>query len=324
MELKGRRDNGSIIAESPAMKRIMDTLPLIAASPSTVLISGDSGTGKEIIARYIHALSKSAEGPFMAINCGAIPENLLESELFGYKKGAFTGAEKDRDGLFKAAAGGTVFLDEIGELPLPLQVKLLRVIQERTFTPLGSTKQEQAAIRILAATNRDLEEEVRKGGFREDLFYRINVIHITLPPLRDRKTDIPSLADHIIARLNTVQGRRVKGVTSEVLSAFMDYHWPGNIRELENVIERAFVLCGDGEIDVCHMPEYLAVSRAAGHPGLKRSKDVFERQSILRALRENGWNRKAAAEALGMHKSTLYRKIQRLNIELPETDGRHS
>ena len=324
MELKGRRDNGSIIAESPAMKRIMDTLPLIAASHSTVLISGDSGTGKEIIARYIHALSKSAEGPFMAINCGAIPENLLESELFGYKKGAFTGAEKDRDGLFKAAAGGTVFLDEIGELPLPLQVKLLRVIQERTFTPLGSTKQEQAAIRILAATNRDLEEEVRKGGFREDLFYRINVIHITLPPLRDRKTDIPSLADHIIARLNTVQGRRVKGVTSEVLSAFMDYHWPGNIRELENVIERAFVLCGDGEIDVCHMPEYLAVSRAAGHPGLKRSKDVFERQSILRALRENGWNRKAAAEALGMHKSTLYRKIQRLNIELPETDGRHS
>ena len=306
------------------MKKVMETLPLIAASPSTVLISGESGTGKEVIARYIHALSLVSEGPFLAVNCGAIPENLLESELFGYKKGAFTGADKDKEGLIEAAGGGTLLLDEIGEMPLPLQVKLLRVIQEKSYTPLGSTKSRAASIRIIAASNRSLAEEVRKGRFREDLFYRINVIHIELPSLRERKTDIPALCDHFVAKLNAVQGRRVTGVSNGALAAFMNHDWPGNIRELENVLERAFVLCGEEEIGLVHLPDYLAVSHMAESGDLKQSKDIFEKETIMRALRAADWNRSAAAIALGMHKSTLYRKIQRLGIDLPENDGRHS
>ncbi len=323
-ELQERKVNTAVVAESPEMKKVMETLPLIAASPSTVLISGESGTGKEVIARYIHALSLVSEGPFLAVNCGAIPENLLESELFGYKKGAFTGADKDKEGLIEAAGGGTLLLDEIGEMPLPLQVKLLRVIQEKSYTPLGSTKSRAASIRIIAASNRSLAEEVRKGRFREDLFYRINVIHIELPSLRERKTDIPALCDHIVAKLNAVQGRRVTGVSNGALAAFMNHDWPGNIRELENVLERAFVLCGEEEIGLVHLPDYLAVSHMAESGDLKQSKDIFEKETIMRALRAADWNRSAAAIALGMHKSTLYRKIQRLGIDLPENDGRHS
>ncbi|MCP4547653.1 MAG: PAS domain S-box protein [bacterium] len=325
-ELAGRFQVGDLISHSPAMRNVFELATAVADSVSTVLIQGETGTGKELLARAVHGMSPRAGKPFVAINCGAFPDSLLESELFGYKRGAFTGAHRDKPGRFALAQGGTLFLDEIGEISPAMQVRLLRVLQEHTYEPLGGTKTESMNVRILAATNRDLAAEVKSGGFREDLFYRINVIRVDLPPLRKRKEDIPLLADHFIRRFNRLQGREVVGLSSATLSLLMAHYWPGNVRELENVIERAFVMCGGKRIEEKHLPPELSGGESGDteDSSIDLVKRVAEAASIRRALERNGFNRLAAARELGIHKTTLYRKIKTLGITLPEQDGRTS
>lgn len=322
-QLAGRFRAGDLVSRSPLMQRLFEVLPTIAASPSTVLILGETGTGKEVVARTIHDLSPRRARPFVAVNCGALPEALLESELFGYRAGAFTGAVRDRPGRFAAAAGGTLFLDEIGEISPVVQVRLLRVLQERTYEPLGSNRSESADVRVIAATHRDLGRRMREGAFREDLYYRINVVRVELPPLRARREDIPLLAEQFTARFNRLQGRSVPGLAPEALSLLLAHDWPGNVRELENVIERAFILCGDGDIRLAHLPADLTARVTAAAPAdLRAARDLLDTQSILTALRRNGFNRLAAARELGVHKSTLFRRIRQLGIALPPRDGR--
>ncbi len=323
-ELAGRARLGDLVSRSPLMQRVFDVLPAIAASPSTVLIVGETGTGKELVARTIHSLSPRRGGPFVAVNCGALPDTLLESELFGYKAGAFTGAATDKPGRFALAAGGTLFLDEIAEVKTAMQVKLLRALQERMYDPLGATRPEPCDARIIAATNRDLAAELRAGAFREDLYYRINVVRIELPPLRRRKEDIPVLVEQTVTRFNRLQGKSVAGITAEALSLMMAHDWPGNVRELENMIERAFVLCGEGPIALEHMPEELTCRDADRGPGgsMRAARDSLDAHAIRAALARHGGNRLAAAKALGIHKSTLFRKLRALHIEIPSRDGR--
>lgn len=323
-ELEGKYKVGDLSSRSPLMQRVFDVLPAIAASPATVLISGETGTGKELVARTIHALSTRNRNQFVAVNCSALPETLLESELFGYKVGAFTGAHKDKPGRFALAEGGTILLDEIGEISPALQAKLLRVLQERTYEPLGSTRSEKADVRVLAATNKDLAEQVRRGMFREDLYYRVNVVRVELPPLRRRKEDIPLLVDQFIGRFNRLRNKIVSGISGEALALLMAHDWPGNIRELENAIERAFVLCGDGLIGIEHLPIELTASVHSADRGqdIRSSHDILDAEAIWSALERNGYNRQAAARELGIHKTTLFRRIKRLGIELPESDGR--
>ena len=268
-ELEGKFRVGDLASRSPLMQRVFEVLPAIAASPSTVLILGETGTGKELVARTIHSLSPRSQGPFIAVNCGALPDTLLESELFGYKAGAFTGANKDKPGRFALARGGTLFLDEIGEVSPALQVRLLRVLQERTYEPLGATRSESADARIIVATNKDLAEQMRQGVFREDLYYRVNVVRVELPPLRRRKEDIPLLVEQFIARFNRLQQKSVQGIAAEALSLLMAHDWPGNIRELENAIERAFILCNEGRIGIGHLPEELTARGAVGGRGFR-------------------------------------------------------
>jgi len=323
-ELEGRCQVGDLTSRSPLMQRVFEVLPAIAASPSTVLIVGETGTGKELVARTIHALGPRPRGPFVAVNCGALPETLLESELFGYKAGAFTGAGKDKPGRFALARGGTLFLDEIGEVSPALQARLLRVLQDRAFEPLGGTRPESTDARILAATHRDLAEQVRRGAFREDLYYRVHVVRIELPPLRRRKEDIPLLVEQFIARFNRLQQRAVPGMTAEALSLLMAHDWPGNIRELENAIERAFILCREGRIGIEHLPEELTAPlarRGAGSP-VRFAHDTLDAQAIRSALERNAFNRLAAARELGIHKTTLYRRMKKLGLARPERDGR--
>jgi PAS domain S-box-containing protein len=323
-ELKGKYRVAELISRSHLLLQIFEVLPAIAASQSTVLILGETGTGKELMARSIHSLSPRAKNPFIAVNCGALPETLLESELFGYKSGAFTGANKDKPGRFALAKGGTIFLDEIGEVSPALQVRLLRILQERTYEPLGSTRMETADVRVIVATNKDLAEQISKGLFREDLYYRINVVRVAMPPLRNRKEDIPLLVEQFIQRFNHLQQKNVQGIAAEALSLLMAYDWPGNIRELENAIERAFILCTGGYIGIGHLPEDLTAHvPARGDVSLIRSAhDTLDIQSILAAVSRNGCNREAAAKDLGIHKTTLFRKIKKLGIILPEQDGR--
>jgi PAS domain S-box-containing protein len=323
-ELEGNVHVGDLSSRSPLMRRVLEVLPAVAASPSTVLILGETGTGKEVVARTIHSQSARSGGPFVAVNCGALPETLLESELFGYRAGAFTGAARDRPGRFALARGGTMFLDEIAEIPPAMQVKLLRVLQERTYEPLGASRAESTDARIVAATNRDPAEQVRRGLFREDLYYRINVVRIELPPLRRRKEDIPLLAGEFIRRFNRLQGKQVTGIAPDSLPLLMAHDWPGNIRELENVIERAFILCSEGPIERRHLPEEIAGGEArAGAGGRMRSAhDILEAQTIRSALEQAGFNRLRAARELGIHKTTLFRKIKKLGIVLPDRDGR--
>jgi transcriptional regulator with PAS, ATPase and Fis domain len=306
------------------MQRIFEILPAIATSPSTVLILGETGTGKELVAKTIHSLSLHNRGPFIAVNCGALPDTLLESELFGYKAGAFTGANKDKPGRFALAKGGTLFLDEISEVSPALQVRLLRVLQDRIYEPLGATRSETADVRVIAATNKDLAEQVRQGFFREDLYYRVNVVRLELPPLRRRKEDIPILVNQFIARFNRLQQKTVQGIAVEALSLLMAYDWPGNIRELENAIERAFILCNDGTIGLAHLPgELTAHGTATGTDADVRSAhEILDTQAIRAALERNSFNRLAAARDLGIHKTTLYRKIKKLGIFLPQQNGR--
>lgn len=325
-ELEGRFRVGEIVSRSPLMQRLFEVIPAIAISPSTVLITGETGTGKELMARTIHALSRRNKEPFIALNCGALPDSLLESELFGYKAGAFTGATKDKPGRFALAKGGTLFLDEIGEISQALQVRLLRVLQERCFEPLGGTVSVQTDVRIIVATNRDLSELMKNGTFREDLYYRVNVVRLELPPLRRRKEDIPLLVDQFIAKFNRLHHATVQGISAEALSLLMAHDWPGNVRELENIIERAFVLCPDGTIAIAHLSEEITAHgghHAAGVSGsLHTVRSQLEAQLITAALEKNAFNRLAAAQELGMHKTTLFRKIKQLGIELPAKDGR--
>jgi PAS domain S-box-containing protein len=323
-EIESRFHVGDLVSRSPLMQRVFEVLPAIAASPSTVLIVGETGTGKELVARTIHSLSPRSKGPFVAVNCGALPDTLLESEFFGYKAGAFTGATRDKPGRFALADGGTLFLDEIAAVSPALQVKLLRVLQERTYEPLGSTRSETADVRIAAATNKDLAEQIRLGEFREDLYYRVNVVRVELPPLRRRAEDIPLLVETFIARFNRLHKKSIKGIDAKALSLLMAHDWPGNVRELENVIERAFIMCDQGSIAATHLPDELT---ARGRPGpdgsdMRTAREALEAQTIRSALERNAYNRLAAARDLGIHKSTLFRKIKRLGIARPEVDGR--
>jgi PAS domain S-box-containing protein len=323
-ELECRFRIGDLVSRSPLMQKVFEALPAVAASPSTVLILGETGTGKELMARTIHALSPRRKGPFVPVSCGALPDTLLESELFGYKAGAFTGANRDKPGRFALARGGTLFLDEIGEVSPALQVRLLRVLQERTYEPLGATRFETADVRILAATNTDLAELTRRGSFREDLYYRVNVVRVELPPLRRRKEDIPLLVEHFTARLNRLQQKALRGINAEALSLLMAHDWPGNVRELENVIERSFILCNRGFIGIEHLPEELtARARPSGSASrMKTARELLDAQVIQSALERNTFHRLATARELGIHKSTLFRIMKKLRIALPKRDGR--
>ncbi len=323
-ELKGRFQVGDIFSRSASMRPVLDMLPRIADSDSSVLIQGETGTGKEVLARAIHELSKRREGPFVAVNCGALPDALLESELFGYKSGAFTGANKDKPGRFALASGGTLLLDEIGELSQALQVRLLRVLQEKSFEPLGATRAQDANVRVIAATNRDLDAMVSSGAFRQDLYYRIKVIKLELPPLRQRREDIPLLVEHFIAKFNAEQGKLVAGPSPDVLSILMAHDYPGNLRELRNIIEYAFVLRPDEQIELQHLPPELLPSLPSRIQcrTMEHVVQGTERNALVIALERNGGNRLATARELGMHKSTLFRKARLLGIELPTIDGR--
>lgn len=323
-ELEGGIQMGDLVSRSPLMQKIFAVLPAIAASLSTVLIYGETGTGKALMARTIHSMSRHRKGPFVTVSCAALPDTLLESELFGYETGAFTGAVKDKPGRFALAAGGTLFLDEIGEVSPALQVRLLRVLQERTYEPLGGVRPKTTDARIITATHKDLAAETRRGNFREDLYYRINVVRVELPPLRNRKEDIPNLVQHFIHRFNRLQQKSIAGISGEALSLLMAHNWPGNIRELENMIERSFILCTASHIDIPHLPEELtAHGRLKVHiSGMRKAHQLLDTQAINSALERNGYNRLAAAKELGIHKSTLFRKIRKLGITLPQKDGR--
>jgi PAS domain S-box-containing protein len=309
-----------ILSSNYRMRQLFEILPAIAETPSTVLIEGETGTGKELFARAIHNLSPRAKKPFIAVNCGALPDTLLESELFGYKAGAFTDARKDKPGRVATAEGGTLFLDEIGDVSAALQVRLLRFLQERVYEPLGSMQPVRADVRVIAATNKKLEELVQSNQFREDLYYRINVIRLRIPPLRDRLEDVPLLIQHFIARFNLLQGKEITGLSDDVLSCLMSYDYPGNVRELENIIERAFVLCRSGQIEARHLSDFSPCHRTAGVPrsgGLQRLEAAF----LMSALRRNNWNRVETARQLGIHKTTLFRKIKSLSLDVPRRGG---
>jgi PAS domain S-box-containing protein len=304
-----------IISKNENMREIFNILPDVATSDSTILIEGESGTGKELMAKAIHNLSRRRAKPLIIVNCGAIPDSLLESELFGYKAGAFTGANRDKPGRFTQADGGTIFLDEIGDVSPALQVRLLRVLQDRTFQPLGGTQTLRADVRVLAATNRDVRAMVQDGKFREDLFYRIQVFRLSVPPLRDRKEDIPLLAQHFVHRLNRLKGKDISGLSREALATLMCYEWPGNVRELENAVEHAFILCQGGLIGLRHLPRTIqeAAETTDGLPTGMTLAEI-EARVIREALTRNEGRKMATAAELGIDKTTLWRKIRRLRM----------
>ena len=323
-ELEGKHSFFDIISKNEEMHRLFGILEQVAESNTTVLLVGESGTGKELFAKAIHSLSPRREGPITTINCGALPDTLLESELFGYKAGAFTDAKKDKPGRIAMAEGGTLFLDEIGDISPALQVRLLRVLQDKVYEPLGSTRSMKADVRIVAATNRDLDSLVAKGEFRRDLYYRINVARLVLPPLRERREDIPLLAENFIRKFNRLIGREIQGISPEVFHLLMSHDFPGNIRELENVVEYATVVCKENVIGPEHLPDYLGrrmTEKEQGHreewASAGPSLDDMERGFIYEALRKNHWNRKATAAQMGIHPTTLWRKIKRLNLDVP-------
>jgi two-component system response regulator PilR (NtrC family) len=309
------------------MQRMFDLVRKIAPARTSVLLIGESGTGKELAARALHELSPRGDRPFVAVNCGAIPETLLESELFGHVRGSFTGANADKQGLFEAAHAGTLLLDEVAELPVPMQVKLLRVLQERKVKPVGGVSEREVDVRIVAATNRDLETEVEKGTFRQDLFYRLNVIQLRLPPLRERREDIPLLVDHFIRKFSAEHGRQVNGCDPEAMSALMAYHFPGNVRELENLIERAVTLAPGDRVSAEALPTLKALSAgdsSLGAPAvgplpeegidLERLVEDFERSLIIRALERTGGKRTEAARLLGVTFRSLRYRLSKLGI----------
>ena len=314
-ELHGKYTFEDIVGRSPVMTKLFDILPQIAQSASTVLIEGPSGTGKELFARAIHNLSPRNKKPFIAVNCGALPDTLLESELFGHKAGAFTDARREKPGRFALANGGTIFLDEIGDVSPAMQIRLLRVLQERTIEPLGSVEPLKVDVRVVAATNRDLSKLVKNGSFREDLYYRIRVVSLKLPDLSQHREDIPLLIDHIVSKFNQIQGKDIEGVSEEVMARLMEYEYPGNVRELENIIEQAFVLCRDKIIELHHLPVELRPVAPASYAGAgPMSLQSMEKLLIREALRRQKGNRTKAARQLGINPSTLYRKMKALSI----------
>ena len=319
-ELKKTGDLKTIIGKSEEIEKVFKLVEKVAETDSTILICGESGTGQELIAREIHFKSSRANNPFVSINCGALPESLLESELFGHVKGSFTGAIRDKEGLFKVAQGGSFFLDEVGETSPTIQVKLLRVLQEREIIPVGGTNPIKVDVRLIAATNADLEKAVCQEKFRADLFYRLNVIPIYLPPLRRRKDDVPLLVSHFLKKYNDrVDPEAQKTISKQAMDVLVSYGWPGNVRELENVIERAVILEDTSEIQVDSLPDKLR-SREQVHPNLITDRaqvtlEELEREYLLRVLEDTNWQKKRASSILGINASTLYRKIQRYHLE---------
>ena len=327
-QLKDDSSLESIIGTSEAMQKIFAIVRKIACSDSTVLISGESGTGKELIARAVHYTSNRADKPFVGINCGALPENLLESELFGHVKGSFTGAVRDKDGLFRVAEEGTIFLYEVGEVSPALQVKLLRALQEREFLPVGGTSPVKVDVRVLAATNRDLEEEVARGTFRPDLYYRLNVIPVAVPPLRERRDDIPLLVKHILDKLGERHAMHAKAISKEAMEVLCDYDWPGNVRELENVLERTVLLEDRDILTADSFPEKILMRQRGAAASLfegtpRATLEDLEKEYLIKVLDSVSWQKKKASNILGINASTLYRKIQRYGLE-PNREPTHS
>jgi DNA-binding NtrC family response regulator len=326
------------VGSSRSMKRVFQLVDRLTSVSTSVLIRGENGTGKELVARAIHYNSPRKNGPFVAVNCAAIPENLIESELFGHEKGSFTGADSRKIGRFQYAAGGTLFLDEIGDTSPATQVKLLRVLQDHSFTPVGSNREVKADVRVIAATNQDLEGAIRSGKFREDLYYRLAVMPLFLPPLRERKEDIPALVQHFIDKFNESHGKHILGATAEAMQILESFHWPGNIRELENTIEHAFVVENSDRITHFSLPDYIR--KAARRPvssaqysekGInvptgdwERGKETFEREFIVQALRANRGRINMTAEQAKIPKNTLLRKIKKYNIVPQEYGGLES
>ena len=323
-ELMDKHSFADIVGKSAAITRLFDILPHVSDSDTTVLIHGESGTGKELVARAIHTLSPRRRKRFVAVNCGALPDTLLESELFGYRAGAFTDARKNKPGRFALADGGTLLLDEIGDISPAMQVRLLRVLQERVYEPLGAVEPIPANVRVIAATNKNLGELVREGKFREDLYYRIHIVQVDVPPLRERREDIPVLVDHFVAIYNRLRDQEIAGLSREAMSLLVHHDFPGNVRELQNILEHAFVLCRSGMIEPRHFPPDMTrtAARELVDPRNRMNLKVVERSLIQQALTEHRGNRALAARQLGINLSTLYRKIQRLGIATPETDGR--
>jgi len=319
-ELQRDYDYTNIIGKSPALAQIFDMIKAVADTDSTVLISGNSGTGKELVAKALHYNSKRSNKPFIALNCGAISENLIESELFGHKKGAFTGAISDKDGFIKAAEGGTLFLDEISEMPPQLQVKLLRAIQEKEYTPVGTTVSLPVNVRFIASTNRNLMEYVNQGKFREDLFYRLNVVDIHLPSLKEREGDISLLADFFLDKYRKQMNKNIKGISNDAMRALMNHEWKGEIRELENVIERAVIFCNEDFINVKNLPaQFQSDTEPSDYSpsgSLDESVKRFEKEIITRALEANEFNKEKTADTLQVGLSTLYRKMKELDIQI--------
>ena len=316
-EIEQKYDFGNIVGKSRKMKQVFSLIEKVAGTMGNVLVTGKSGTGKELVARAIHYNSGRADKPFVAINCGAIVPTLMESEFFGHKKGSFTGAVSDREGHFKMADGGTLFLDEVGDIPHHLQVKLLRAIEQAEIIPVGSTTPIKTDVRIIAATNRNLLEEVEKGNFRDDLYYRLNVVEIELPPLSERREDIPLLVEHFIKKYNPELNRKVINADNDTMRILLNYSWKGGIRELENVIERALILCEGDHITIKDLPANLARQQAAGPmpDKLKEAAAVFEKEHIINILERMNNNKEEAAKLLDISLSSLYRKMDELNIK---------
>ncbi len=329
-QLRSQYGFGNIVGNSPALQESLDIVRKVADSDSTCLVTGESGTGKELFARALHYNSQRADRMLVTVNCGAIPEELLESELFGHVKGAFTNASSHREGRFSVANGGTIFLDEIGDMSLNLQVKLLRVLQERSFEPVGSSKTIAVDVRVIAATNQDLPTAIADGRFREDLYYRLNVIPIEVPPLRERAGDVELLVDFFIEKLNKNKNKKVQGIDSEALNLLKDYGWPGNVRELENTLERMVVLRSEGELDIGDLPRQLRTAPLASAPtapslpssgvSFNELVDLFETDLISQALDKTSWNKNKAAKMLGLNRTTLLEKIKKKKLSSPDTD----
>lgn len=304
-----------IVSKNAVMRQLFDILPNVAQTDATVLILGRSGTGKELVATAIHNLSPRREGPFVKVNCGALPETLLEAELFGHVQGAFTDAKVRRIGRFEAARGGTIFLDEIGDAPQSIQVKLLRVLETREFEPLGSNRTVHADVRIIAATNQDLEALVASSRFREDLYYRLNVVQIRLPDLRERMEDIPLLVERFLERLNSRMGRHIVGLTDEAMRALMSHDFPGNVRELENAIERAYIMARTPQITLADLPEPIRRRAVVSQYPVNGAQPSDERARIVECLQRHRWNLPRAAQELRMHRTTLWRKVKRFGLD---------